>query len=134
MNVEVTEESAPEFLTILERQRRALIDRVSALSKQIKALKQSFGLGPEYTRSSIIGPPNPQPIVRIEKTPHGRIKKGQSEKLVSDFLKNRNGSGATIKEITAESGTKYGTTRRILNHLKDEDRVQEKSGLWTWAA
>jgi hypothetical protein len=133
INLELTEESARAMLPILEQQHAEMQTKLNALLKQIVRIKEGLDT-PSF--SSLIGL-SPQVIDRVEqilKTPHGRIKKGQSQKLIADFLKNRNGSGATIKEITAEAGTVYGTTRRVLKGFQDKHKATVKDGLWAWAA
>jgi hypothetical protein len=62
----------------------------------------------------------------------GRIKKGESERLISNFLKNRNGSGATVKEVTKATSTTYGTARRILRLFVETGKAVEKSGSFRW--
>jgi hypothetical protein len=126
INLEVTEESAREMLPILERQRNDMQMRLNDLTKQIQRIRQGLGIATFNEARDV----TPLLISEVEKTPHGRIKKGQSKVAVSQFLLKRNGTGATIKEITADTGTSYGTVRRILNELKDGNKATLDSGLW----
>jgi hypothetical protein len=131
INLELAEDTAREVLENLERKHGEIMLKAEAIEKQMDQIKKGLGI----TRSSSMLPNGSQLIVEGPaslKTPHGRIRKGQSENLIADFLKKRNGTGATIKEITAETGTVYGTTRRVLQILQNQNRVSVNEGLWKW--
>ena len=58
-------------------------------------------------------------------TPGGRVPRGKTKELVEDFLKGKNGTGATIPEIALATGTKYPTVRRIVTELRVLRKVHE---------
>lgn len=73
-------------------------------------------------------------MAALTMTPTGRVKRGETEKVVADFLRNRNGSGASIQEVVAATKTKYGTVRRILhNFAKEKSVTQASDSRWHWA-
>jgi hypothetical protein len=145
INLEISEDSAREMLTILQRKQADAQSKADAYGVEIRKIKKGLGMvappppKPIATRASVATESSPPSIVRsegtagiIEKTPTGKIKKGQSKQIVLNFLKSKNGAGATIKGISSETGTNYGTVRRVLADLKDEMVINEDGGLWKW--
>jgi hypothetical protein len=135
INLDVSEDFAREMLPVLEKKQAALQEQVSIVASEILKIKRGLGIAPPppsiiYATASMAGGGYIQANGTLIKTPAGRVKKGQSETLICGFLKERNGSGATIKEITAETGTIYGTARRVLEKLKKLRIVNEDGGLW----
>ncbi|MFN2476959.1 MAG: MarR family transcriptional regulator [Chthoniobacterales bacterium] len=66
-------------------------------------------------------------------TATGRVQRGQSERVVTEFMKSRNGTGASIKEITKATGTKYGTVHRILTGMATLGWVtRTDDARWQW--
>lgn len=63
----------------------------------------------------------------------GRVKKGNSERLIKLFLQTRNSAGASLKDVMASAHTKYGTTRRVLKAFVDSGKVIETDGLFRWS-
>lgn len=67
---------------------------------------------------------------------NGRVKRGQSEEILVKFLSSQNGTGATIREINRATGTKYGTTLRLLNIFQDKGWVNRigdsRDSRWAW--
>src|SRR5271166_4898080 len=98
INLELTEESAREMLPILERQKACLLTKVETLAKQINQIRAGIGLQkyhsilqpPDFVSAPSFDPPQASELLKVPKTPHGRIKKGQSKKVIVDFLKKRN--------------------------------------------
>ena len=71
----------------------------------------------------------------VEKTEKGRVPRGQTRKLVENFLRARNVVGATITETAGATGTKYPTVRRIIKELQEIDAVHEgKESHWHWGS
>jgi predicted transcriptional regulator len=129
IHLEVTEAEAREMLDKLELEHGEILLKVHALEERMNRIKKGLGI----TRESNIMPDGDRLTIEGPsklKTPSGRIKKGQSERIILEFLAKRNGNGATIKEITSETGTVYGTVRRVLEKLKDKSIVNEDGGLW----
>jgi hypothetical protein len=126
ITVELTAEMAEQLLPIWEQQRDQKEGELAELKSRInhvrEALSDTTASGGSFT---VV-----QPIVPAAKTAKGRTKRGESKKLIKQFLKMRNGVGATIKEITAETGTAYGTVRRILIQLEGEHSAERHKGLW----
>lgn len=142
----MSEDSAREMLSILARKKAEHQSQVAAIDGEIRKIKQSLGLiaPPRPTTHSVVVDAAPQPVEKpngiitstilenLQKTPHGRVKKGQSAKIIMDFLQHRNGRGATLKEISSDTGTNYGTARRVLTLLKTSNLANEDGGLWKW--
>src|SRR5882724_9550127 len=63
----------------------------------------------------------------------GRVKKGESERLISAFLQNRNGAGAGIHDVAKATSTNYGTARRILQKFVDSGKATKVKGLFRWS-
>jgi len=146
INLELSEESAREMLSILARKKAEHQSQVAAIDGEIRKIKQSLGLipPPRPTTHSVVVEPSPQPVEKpngiiagtiienLEKTPYGRIRKGQSGVVISNYLKQQNGHGATLKQIASDTGTNYGTARRVLALLKTNNLANEDGGLWKW--
>ena len=62
------------------------------------------------------------------------MKRGEPERLICEFLKMRNGSGATITETSEATSTVYGTTRRIILQLLAKGNVARIGDDWHWKA
>lgn len=62
----------------------------------------------------------------------GRVKKGESERLISAFMQSRNGAGASIHDVAKATSTNYGTARRILRKLVESGNATETKGLFRW--
>ena len=140
ITLEMSEESAREILNVLqnehdEHQSKASEHQSKAniLKLQIDQIKSEFGFATlSVFKSQSKHPPSVTPLT---KTPHGRNRKGASKHLIIEFLKQKNGTGATIKEITTDTGTVYGTARRILKkQLQPQGRVSVSKGLWKWVS
>lgn len=63
----------------------------------------------------------------------GRVKKGDSERLIKLFLQTRNSAGASMKDVMESAHTKYGTTRRVLKAFIDSGKVTESGGRFRWS-
>lgn len=72
--------------------------------------------------------------VNPQRAPSGRMRKGESERIILNFLKNRNGTGATLKEIMGATGASYGTARRILLTHAAAGELTELGNKYTWVA
>lgn len=63
----------------------------------------------------------------------GRVKKGLSKKIITDYLKMSNGVGATIPQIVSDTGTKLSTVRRIIKELEQSKKVETRpDSRWRW--
>ncbi|MFZ1217907.1 MAG: hypothetical protein WAO00_01375 [Chthoniobacterales bacterium] len=96
-----------------EAEMHAIAEMVERIEAKLDALK-------------VIEPP--------DLTLSGRVKKGNSERLIKLFLQAKNSSGASMKEVMESAHTKYGTTRRVLKAFIDSGKVVEKDGLFRWSA
>ena len=130
ITVQLTAEMAEQMIPLWERQRDKKLAEAKELESKIKQVREDLE---STTPSGTADEPTPR-VAQPPKTPHGRNKRGASRKLIGQFLKTRNGNGASIKEITAETGTVYGTARRILKQFEEEKKATVKEGLWKWSA
>jgi hypothetical protein len=127
ITVRLAPEMAAPLLPAWERHRKELIAELRELKSNIKRVKAAT----KTTTDGAAAPINPQPIGAPRKTPLGRNKRGESMKLITQFLHSQNGSpGATIKEICAATRTAYGTARRILTQLEENGKATNAKGLW----
>jgi DNA invertase Pin-like site-specific DNA recombinase len=124
ITVELSEEVLAEILPILERKEQLLHMQVAKIRAGLA------GHAPENGRDN-----NQMPLrVVPEKTASGRAKKGESEKLIVDYLKSTGGHGAAVKEIAASTKAAYGSCIRILRKLKQQGDVNSRKRLWYWNA
>jgi hypothetical protein len=64
-------------------------------------------------------------------TPSGRVRHGKSEQLITTFLAQQNGSGASIREMSNLTGTKYPTVHRVIKILAERGQVR-RDEQWRW--
>ncbi|MCE0483822.1 MAG: hypothetical protein LV479_06260 [Methylacidiphilales bacterium] len=126
--LEFTPEIAREMLPTLERQHRQLVNLAAVVEKQIEAIRKELRPKTEDAEE-VFAQSN---LARVSHTQTGRAKKGETEKVVSDFLRQVNGAGTTMSTITKRTGTKYGSVRRILKNFLQKGAVTTKDNLWFW--
>jgi len=130
ITVQIKEDTAKDLIAVLKSKRAALLDQVAQLNLEIEGVTRY--LSPVNEPPTAFIPSLPLQPSPAKSASGKRAKKGASKVVIEHFLKVRNGTGATIKEITAETGTVYGTTRRILDGFLTNDLVSAESGLWKW--
>ncbi len=91
------------------------VDTLSAKLEKVKAMVAAASSG------------------NLARTPHGRMKKGESEKLIHKFMAQRNGTGATVRDVMEGTGTTYGTARRILREFVAQGELTEQDNTFKWA-
>ncbi len=126
ITVELTAQMAEQLLPEWEHQRDQKLAEANGIDAQIKRVRAALQDTKDGGRREITA----QAVVPTPKTSSGRNKRGMSKKVIAQFLKMRNGNGATIKEITAETETVYGTARRVLQQLEKENKAVKENGLW----
>ena len=63
----------------------------------------------------------------------GRVKKGLSDKLITEFLQSANGVGANMQQITSSTGTTTSSARRTIKKLVAENKVEIMDrARWRW--
>lgn len=68
-----------------------------------------------------------------ERTPTGRVPHGRSQQLITNFLQERNGTGASISAIAQATGTKYATVHRLIKTFEKANKViQSRDKTWHW--
>ena len=124
ITVELPEELAKRILPMLEREEQML---------HVQVLKIKAGLSGTAPQSG--GDNNRELSFAIPaKTASGRAKKGESEKLIVDYLKSAGQHGAAVKEIAGSTKAAYGSCIRILRKLRSQGDVVSKRRLWHWNA
>ena len=115
------------------RERRALeFEKRETIDAELRKIDAKI----DSIRAKMFGSISPElPISPVQLGPTGRrVKRGLSEKLISNFLQKQNGTGATITEIADAVKTKYPTTRRIIGELAGKNAVtQTDDSRWHWA-
>ena len=101
---------------------------VESYKEQVKRLEVKL----DRVEQRMLGLHEPAPVT-VEVGEGGRVKKGLSEHLIVDFLKASNGIGATVHQIKDATGTTLSTTRRIVNKLANEQKVESAAhSRWKW--
>ena len=121
ITVEMAQEYAERLLPILREERERLdlqIRRIEASIERANAPK-----------------PDPAPgqfqLVAPSRSSGGkRAKKGESEKLIMDYLRSIAPKKAAAKEISTVTKTAYGTVLRILRNLKKGGNAASHKRLW----
>ena len=101
--------------------------RMSCAEEEVKTLRAKLERVRAKVAALTFSVENPQ------RAPSGRMKKGESERMIQHFLQNRNGTGATLKEVMVATGTTYGTARRILLSFVSGGQVTEARNRFSWA-
>lgn len=131
ITVELSLDEAERLLSEYREARNVAIEdlqeareKVEEISQKITRLEASIN-GPEFQKDF---------LSTLQRRPSGRAERGESEKLISDFLKNRNGTGASMKEVCEATGAKYATAYRILHKLEEKNFATEADSKWRWIA
>ena len=128
IKLEITTESAKAMLPILEQQCEELRGQLVGAEKQVTKLRQEIAAASGH---SVKQEPLPMTF-SPKKTKEGRAKKGESESAIANYLQTVNGQGASTTSISTSAGTKYGTTYRILKHMRGKGSVRQVNDLWFW--
>jgi hypothetical protein len=134
ITLQISTEAAEKMLPFLESQRSELLSDLKAVEQQISTIK-----------AKLIAVSNTPPVQQTTFPPSilasaaansagKRAKKGESEKIITNFLTAINGSGATLNDVVVGTHTKASTAYRILQRMKDAKRVTLKGSHWTLAS
>ncbi len=61
-----------------------------------------------------------------------RLKKGEAARVVADFLKASNGTGATVEELIKATGVPRSSVRRVLEQLSEDGTVEKRGSRFRW--
>jgi hypothetical protein len=125
IHLELSPEMAKQMLPALERQQNLLQDQADKIGEQIKAIQRE--LRPSNNGHAELFSPKVTPP---SQTKGGRAKKGETEKVVLEYLRQVNGQGTSLSAISKNTGAKYSSVRRILQVFLTKETVTEKDGLW----
>jgi hypothetical protein len=98
---------------------------VSAEITRLKAALEAAKNGSEPKSSGLPVPP--------AKTPTGRAKRGESEKLIVNFFRAAKPNAVSVAKLVKMTGLKYGTANRIVHLLAEQKKVKSVNGQWAWA-
>ena len=106
---------------IEEKEQRAsqLDGELTSLTNEIIALKKAISNQPELPAVSEI-------------SPSGRNKRGQSARIIEEYLKVSGLAPITLKDLSKSTKTSYATAIRIVNNLRDQGKVKSENGNWSW--
>ena len=110
----------------LNAERDALDARIAAESRRIADLERV------YNKHRVEGHIM-RSLAALPKTKRGRMKHNHSEILVKDYLRNLNGKGASVTEISKATGTNNKTVYRLIkvfSKATEVERLPDKS--WRW--
>jgi ATPase subunit of ABC transporter with duplicated ATPase domains len=115
--------------TQTERRNRAYAE-ISEASNNLKIIEGKIqrlrkALPRKASAKNAVSTERQTELLQTERSPSGRAKHGQTEKVVIDFLKERNGSGATVKEMALKTGIKYPTIHRQVNVLRERGQARK---------
>jgi len=70
--------------------------------------------------------------IKAVRTLSGRMKKGEAERLISEYLQSRNGTGTTVIAAMKATNTTYGTAYRTLHSLAERGAATEHNKVFHW--
>ena len=117
ITLEIPRDEAEKILPFFESRRAKLLSELKAVEAQIGAIK---------------GDAKPMPTAEAATNGGERAKKGETKKLVTDYLRSLPGLGGdSISNIAKRSGASYTSTYRTLQAMKKGGEVNLKNHLWT---
>ncbi len=117
-----------ELQSILDKAEDALGDAKDALENFDRKIGRIKKILAQHVGEAVSDSP-------VARTPQGRTRRGESERLTRDFLKQRNGDGATVKEISDATGLKYPTVHRQVKLLREAGyAASDENRKWHWIA
>lgn len=132
IKLELSPEIAAKVLPLLEQEYAQLglqIQRIKNWQNREKEIEKEVEDGREPKR---IDPTTERtlPLETPPKTESGRSKRGETRRLILDYLERMDGKSVGVKEISDATGTKYGSCTRILRDLKEEGLATSRKRLW----
>lgn len=132
IKLDLSPEIAAKVLPLLEEQYAQLglqIQRIKGWQTREKEIEKELEDGKEPKR---IDPATERilPLDTPPKTETGRSKRGETRRLILEYLGRMDGKAVGVKEISDATGTKYGSCTRILRDLKDEGFATSRKRLW----
>ena len=121
MTVERLIEEKSQRLDQLDCEITSVAEEISRLKAALEAAKNG----------STQKPPN-LPIPPA-KTPGGRTKRGESEKMIIAFFRAAKPNAVSVAKMVKMTGLKYGTANRIVHILATHKKVKSVNGEWVWA-
>lgn len=121
ITLELTADEAKTMLPVLESQRRDLQQKLHATEAKIAAINSALN------GQQVI------PAVTANKTATGRIKKGESDKLIFNYLGSLSGKSASLREIAKATGVSSSSAYRSLKRLEGNKITQNRGSLWSLA-
>jgi predicted transcriptional regulator len=112
-------EEKRDRITQLDGEMTNLISEANRLEAALQADTKDLKAG----RPSLAEPP---------KTGSGRIKRGESERLIVEFLSSNRAGAISLADLCKATGVKYGTAARIIRQLSEQKRIDEVNGKWIW--
>ncbi|MFN2623718.1 MAG: hypothetical protein ABR611_12845 [Chthoniobacterales bacterium] len=110
------------------------VGRRAELNKEIEFLEGKIRNYEQLTASSADSALAPNSSIdRKKRTPRGRIPHNHCELLFVNFLRAREGVGATLKELIELTGASVATGYRAIGKLEREKKVkQDNDAHWHW--
>jgi hypothetical protein len=124
ITVEMAQEYAERLLPILREER----DR---LDLQIRRIEASIRTATEGPKNESVG--QFQLVAPSRSSGGQRAKKGESQKLILEYLRSIAPKKAAAKEVASVTKTAYGTALRILRNLKERGDATSHKRLWGFA-
>jgi len=113
-------EEKKDRIVQLDGEMTSLVSEVKRLEGALEGDTKDLKAG----RPSLILPP---------KTHSGRIKRGESERLIVEFLSNNRAGAVGLGDLSKATGVKYNTAARIIRILADTKKIDSVNGKWIWA-
>jgi len=116
-----------EYKEMLSREYEEAYERMAKIKEQYSHLE-----GRIKSISASLSP-NGVVDITVQRSESGRAPRGESERIITTFLKGRNGTGATLQEICEHTKAVYGTVRRIVLALESQELVEKmEDSHWRW--
>jgi len=131
LTLELPEGIAERILPILKNEYELLGVQIRKIESILK--KRNPEHDPEQHAKNGAAASATLPLLAPTKTEAGRAKKGESEKLIIEFLKSISPKKTAVKEVSGATKTAYGSCVRILRKLKAEGKAKVTKRQWAWA-
>lgn len=120
--VELDKETIESLISEKEQRLLELDGQMASIQREVDRLKSALNGSRSNAQLSL-----------PTKTQSGRVKRGESEKLITQYLTMQKGAGGVAtKEVSESTGVTYGTAHRILNQLLEIGKVKLINGNWIW--
>ncbi|MFH1066448.1 MAG: hypothetical protein V1746_00870 [bacterium] len=117
ISIEIAADMADEVLNAIKEKRSGIAGTLRLLDAQIALIENQIHSAPK-------------PVQKAEALENGRVKRGESREAIREFLRNCNGGGATVADISRAIGIKYTTTYNAVTKLAKMKEIAHSGEKW----